>query len=82
MMPASLAGQQVQAPHLVEGREPQHHALSLVFMILGSKTTPDGELHYNAEHVDVRQCALFALTLYLWAKHDLAGGPLPVGLDH
>ena len=66
----------------MEGQEPQQHALSLVFMILRSKGTPDGELHYNAilEHVDVRQCALFALTLYLWAKHDLNGGDLPVGL--
>ena len=81
-LPASLAGQKVQAPGLTEGAPPQQHALSLVFMILRSKATPDGELHYNAilEHVDVRQCALFALTLYLWAKHDIAGGDLPVGL--
>ena len=72
----------MQAPGLMEGAPPQQHALSLVFMILRSKATPDGELHYNAilEHVDVRQCALFALTLYLWAKHDIAGGDLPVGL--
>ena len=81
-MPASLAGQRVEAPCLVEGGPPQQHALSLVFMILHSKATLDGELHFNVilEHVDVRRCALFALALYLWAKHDLNGGHLPVGL--
>ena len=51
-------------------------------MILRSKATLEGELHFNVilEHVDVRRCALFALALYLWAKHDLNSGELPVGL--
>ena len=48
-------------------------------MILRSKATPEWGLH-DPEHVNVRRCALFALALYLWAKHDLNSGDLPVGL--
>eukprot|EP00891_Asterochloris_glomerata_P008547 jgi/Astpho2/8547/fgenesh1_pg.00125_%23_43_t len=59
---ATLAGQSIEAPPLpgdvnADGKAgvAQQNALSLVFMILNSKATQKGELHFNVllEHVDV-----------------------------
>ena len=60
---ATLAGQSITAPPLpgdvdanANASVAQQNALSLVFMILNSKATQKGELHFNVllEHVDVR----------------------------
>ena len=65
-----MAGQSIEAPPLpgdvdANGKASvaQQNALSLVFMILNSKATQKGELHFNVllEHVDVR-----------WATHGIA----------
>ena len=65
---ATMAGQTIAAPPLPGDADAQQDALSIVIMILNSKGTRRGELHFNVllEHVDVRSGSLLSFKSPLW----------------